>query len=327
MKKISLKCENCGAIMKVSEDKTEATCPYCKYKFLIEKEPTISELQEKEEKLSYAREKGKRDAINDTTRTNKTKNYFTTLLIIFITIGVVALIGYGIYNSLEELEDPFTCIDINFTGKDGTGSATIVNNNTCEYYSKLEYSLSKDSNLSEDEEIKVSVISSSYRLKINEKIYKVKGLNTYLNNLNDLNEKTISDIHEISYKILKNVKSTSFSGTITSLEPYKIYLRSNNKKNNTLYDVYKVKIKTSSGKVFEKYMVASYEDFILFKESNTFSYINVHYVGNTVQAGDPNVISASNKDYAGFITGFLTIEDFKLFINSSNDGTYIMTEK
>ena len=33
MKKIDLKCPSCGGIMKISEDKTEAVCPFCKYKF------------------------------------------------------------------------------------------------------------------------------------------------------------------------------------------------------------------------------------------------------------------------------------------------------
>ncbi len=46
MKKIDLKCPSCGGIMKVSEDKTEITCQYCKHKFLIEKEKTIEELKE-----------------------------------------------------------------------------------------------------------------------------------------------------------------------------------------------------------------------------------------------------------------------------------------
>lgn len=37
--------------MQVSPDKTEATCPYCKHKFLIQKDPTIEELKEKKKSL------------------------------------------------------------------------------------------------------------------------------------------------------------------------------------------------------------------------------------------------------------------------------------
>ena len=62
MKKIDLKCPSCGGIMKISEDKTEAVCPFCKYKFLIQKEKTLDELKAQEEAISYAREKGARQA-------------------------------------------------------------------------------------------------------------------------------------------------------------------------------------------------------------------------------------------------------------------------
>lgn len=69
--------------MQVSPDKTEATCPYCKHKFLIQKYPTIEELKEKEEKLSYAREKGIRDAMSEDKKKNR-KNTILTIILAFI---------------------------------------------------------------------------------------------------------------------------------------------------------------------------------------------------------------------------------------------------
>lgn len=53
MKKIDLTCPRCGAIMEVNEEKTEANCSYCRYKFLIEKDESLEEAKKRIHELAY----------------------------------------------------------------------------------------------------------------------------------------------------------------------------------------------------------------------------------------------------------------------------------
>lgn len=45
MKVIDLKCDSCGAVMHLNEDKTMAECPFCKNKKLIKKTEDINTLK------------------------------------------------------------------------------------------------------------------------------------------------------------------------------------------------------------------------------------------------------------------------------------------
>lgn len=326
MKKISLKCESCGGTMQVSPDKTEATCPYCKHKFLIQKDPTLDELKEKEEKLSYAREKGIRDAISENKRKNR-KHTILTMFFAFIGIIVIAVICTFVdYFAKEYMENPFKCIDVSFAGIEGKGKLIMNDNNSCENYSDLKFMPTKENNLNQNEKIKIVVTSDKFRFDEMEKEYTVTELSEYLKDLNNLTSEMINKIHKTTKAELQNMGSV-FYGKVASLEPYKFYLYTNNDKSNILYDVYKAKIKTRSGKVFVKYKAVYYENFAILNTKELFTYAKSYQVINSVLAGDPKIENAGDNNYAGYTYGFLTIDDFKIKINKENDGTFVIKER
>ena len=121
MKKIDLKCQNCGALMHVSEDKTEVVCPYCKNKFLLSKEENIVDLAKKEEQLSYARKSGERKAIEDSERRKKRAKFFSKLKVFMIIFIVISVSFFVSYFSLDYIADPFDCVSVEFVGVDGKG--------------------------------------------------------------------------------------------------------------------------------------------------------------------------------------------------------------
>ena len=324
MKIFELKCSNCGAKMKLSDDKSEAHCPYCRNKILITKELSLEERMKNEEHLSYAKEKGEIKA----RVAYKKRKRIISIVVVLIIIFLFFIKSYLNYMSLEYIENPFKCIDVSFYGIDGNGKVEILNNNTCENYNNMKFYISKENKLVEGESIVINVSSDVYRFGINKKDYKVSGLSMYLINLNDLTDEIIEKIHNFSYNFLnENVPGITFKGEIVKLFPYRLYLYSNGKNDNILYDVYKVGIKTKSGKIFEKFVVAYYEDFILLNNSELFSYSRLYYCGNIIKAGDSKVYSSSHKDYAGNIKGFEKIEDFEIFLNKNNDGTFEITKK
>lgn len=322
MKKIELKCSNCGANMKISPDKTEAICPYCANQFLIKKEATAEELAKKAEELSYAREKGEIRAIEE----HKKSKFKTTLLIIASMIAIMIASVLLYYYSLPYIDDPFKCISVKFTGIDENGTIDINDTKQCDI-TDIEYKVSKDGNLKEGEQINVFVISNKYRFGTSRKKYTVSGLSLYLTNPQVLTNKHITKLHDFSYKHLKSNLGITFKGEVVKLVPYKIFLYTNNKNKNTLYDLYKISIKTKSGKVYNKYVSAYYENFILLNNNELFSYSHSYHCGYSILAGDPNTYSTLSNDYVGFIIGFQDLNEFKMYINKKNDGSFEIKER
>lgn len=328
MKGIDLKCDRCGAEMQLNEEKTMAKCPYCKNKTLIKKEDDINTLKKHAAELGYVKEAGKQRAI-DEAESKRNKNKFKkTIKIILIIVCVIVVSFLVTHLSKEKVDDPFSCVNIGFSGIDGQGKINIVDNESCDYYSDIDFVVSKKEGIKEGEKITVTAVSDIYRFDVTSKEFKVEGLSLFLNDLNDLSDDVIKSIHEFSEDEINNGSlGITFRGTVVNLVPYKFYLESNNKDSNVLYDVYKISIKTNSGKVFDKFVVAYYEDFILTNNKTDFSYKKLYHCGNIIKAGDPNVYTANSKDYVGNISGFLTEAEFKAYLKSSNDGSYVVTER
>lgn len=82
-----LKCPNCGADLderKYSD--TSVTCPYCRSVFDVEKEKSIEEKAKDVEKLSYADEKGRLKALDESKKNeniNKIKKRVIKFFVIF----------------------------------------------------------------------------------------------------------------------------------------------------------------------------------------------------------------------------------------------------
>ena len=329
MKKIDLKCNGCGAPMQLSQDNSYAECPYCKNKVLLKTELSLEEQSKRAEELSYAKEKGEIRANEEAIKKQKRQKRKTIFLVILILIGIGGCSLLSTHYSKELMEDPFKCIDVKFSGIDGQGKAEIIDNETCSNYSDIDFYIANKTQLKENQTINVTVTSEKYRFDEYSKEYTVTGLSKYLTKLEQLTDEMITKLHTYSENHLREriTGGASFYGELVSLTPYKVYLSSNGSSKSILYDVYKATIKTSAGSKFDKFVVAYYENFLILSNKELFSYSRLWHCGNIIQAGDPSVQNANYKNYAGVMTGFLTIDDFKSYLNKENDGSFEITEK
>lgn len=314
MEKLDLTCPKCNGIMDYIEEKNEIICPYCGHKEVPQKKESIEDLAARTMQESYAREKGKQIAEEEKEKREKRKKFKFKIISILVLIILFILVGNLMQVSKEYVEDPFSLINVEFTGKNGSGYAKITILDKSK--SNIKYTLSKSEKLSENEIITVSVTQNSdYRFGTNSKQYTVKGLAQYVNNLENLDNSIKEEIHGISYEFLKRqLEDTySFNGTLVELAPYKIYLLTNssNSNYNILYDVYTAKIQAKSGNSYDKCLVIYYENLIVLP-NNKWSYDKKASGGSIVAAGDPATMNGLSKDYAGYLKGFLSIDDFEM---------------
>lgn len=327
MKKIDLKCTSCGGMMEISADKTQAVCPYCKNKTIFIEQKTPEESAKHAKELTYARRMGEHKARVVIAARTTFKKIITTIIVLAV-LGAIGFFGVkAVYLSLEPMEDPFTCIEVKFSGIDYSGKAEVIDNGTCENFSAIEFFVSKKEELKEGQKIKITAMSTEYRFEVKSKEYTVEGLSTFVHNLDDLTDEMIKKIHEYSYTHLnQTIKSSTFSnyGTIASLKPYKIYLYSNGTNDNTLFDVYQLKTKSKKGKIYTKIVVAYYNDFLKVPNEQLFSYSKLYHFGKSIPGGTN---AGANGDYMGFITGFESIKDFEMELTRENDGSYKVTNR
>lgn len=203
----------------------------------------------------------------------------------------------------------------------------IINNGKCENFLDINYTFSEENKLNEGEKVSLKATSEKYRFGVVTQEYTVTGLSKYLNNLDDLTEEILNKLHDFSYNHLKNNLGITFEGKVKKLVPYKLFLYTNGENDNILYDVYKISIKTKSGNIYDKFVVAYYSDFLILNNDELFSYSKLYHCGNIILAGDPSAFTTLSKNYAGFITGFINIEDFRSYINKKNDGSYEIKER
>ena len=320
IEKMDLSCPRCNGTMEYNKIKSELFCPYCRHRIVVKEEENLEELLLKEKKLSYARADGRNLAEEKAMKRRKMQNTLDKLrkvFIIFICIFAFIAIPRSItYFSKPNIDDPFEYITVTFSGITGNGQAII--NKSGEKSSNITYKLSKERELQEGETITITATSDIYRFNKNSKSIKVQGLNNYLFSLNDLNNEMREFIHSKSYDFLKNrlEKSFSFRGEIVSLEPYKMYLSTNNINKNILYDVYSAKIKAKTETIYEKFVIAGYENTIIVNEDNDlirFSGLNL--IGRTIVGGS----NINSRDYIGVITGFENINDLETYIYNNTD--------
>lgn len=321
MEKLSLTCPKCHGTMELNETKTEMICPYCRNKIIIDDD--IDKKAERIKKIAYAREEGERlaeeAAQKRNAKTNLKKKIRTKLIILGI-IAVLVSIGCMSYESnLEYVEDPFSYIDVSFSGVNHLGEAEISHKDNYKTY--IDYSISKDTNLSEGEKVTVTAKSSEYRLGIKSKEYTVEGLLSLLLDLKDLTDDMKDYIHNISYDFQhQEITGTySFDGELVSLEPYKFYLSTDGKTKNYLYDVYLAKIKAGNGITYDRYVVTRYEKVVITNnEGDLVRYSSKRHIGNLIRAGNPSAWS-QKEGYAGSIWGFYSIEELESYIKNNDD--------
>lgn len=326
MKKIVLKCDSCGATMELEENQKIAVCPFCKNKYYLDKEPDIEKLASDKEKMTYAEQMGRIKAMSNYQRKKNLKVFVTIIGIFILVITIIIFIAKGYVESLEYVEDPFECINVEFSGDDNNGQLIITDNKKCDYFYELKYKSTKSYKLKQGEKINISVYSSDYRFGVSSKEYKVTGLNIYLTDLSELTEPMIKKIHNLSSGTIKTKSiRTYYNGKVKSLTPYKLYLLTNKEDKNYLFDVYKLVNKSNSGKTYTKYVVAYYEDVVFTNNENLFKYIRLRYAGDMINAGSSkgNIFN----DGIGYIYGFNNMNEFESYLAREFDSALIKKVK
>lgn len=336
MKKIDLKCPRCGGIMQVSDDKTEANCSFCKNKFLIEKEKTLDEIKAQEEAVSYAREKGIRQAKEDVANQATKRSLKIFITIILVMAGFVAFAELTNYLSREYIKNPFECIDVSFKGENNHGEAIIKRNSNCNDKRGLNFDVEGENKyLKEGDKINVIAKGEKYRFGKRKKEYTVTGLASYLTNMEQLTKEILEKMHRLSYDKLKNEINADYDndGKMVSLTYFKTIIHTDNDTKNAAYDIYKLVSKTKTGKTYNLLVMAKIEGVKIYqKNDDLFSYENIKLDGIYIDLGGDMLASGSlsiDKNYIGTTLGFKNMEEIKNYLNSSKnnkDGTMVIKE-
>lgn len=257
MKIIDMTCPRCGASMKPGADKKSAACEYCGHHMII--------VQEKTAKETYAR--------TETVKKKKVSGGKIALIV----IGIIVLIQVAAAmagNLVKPQVNPFDCIDVSFRGSDGKGEIVVdLKNASGIDLNRIDFDISKEDRLYQGETISIYASSEDYRLLEKEKNYIVEGLDEYLKNLEDIPEDILEIIHVKAEAGLDlNLDRSKKMGVFQSLKPVKLFLQTDGKQTNHLYDVFEATFMTSGG---EKicYVMVCFNDVIMGKGEKT--YINM----------------------------------------------------
>lgn len=257
MKIIDMTCPRCGASMKPGEDKKSAACEYCGHHMII--------MQEKTAKETYAR--------TETVKKKKVSGGKIALIVIGIIV-LIQVVAAMAGNMVKPQVNPFDCIDVSFRGSDGKGEIVVdLKNASGIDLNRIDFDISKEDRLYQGETISIYASSEDYRLLEKEKNYIVEGLDEYLKNLEDIPEDILEIIHVKAEAGLDlNLDRSKKMGVFQSLKPVKLFLQTDGKQTNHLYDVFEATFMTSGG---EKicYVMVCFNDVIMGKGEKT--YINM----------------------------------------------------
>lgn len=257
MKIMDMSCPKCGAPLQVNADKEQAVCEYCGYNVLIEKEDTIEEIRQKAQSKSYGYHKGKLEAEAEVRRKQKLTKVVTTVIVMAVIIAIISIFA-GIGFLSKQKVNPFEHIKVSFEGTDGDGELIMETNAAAGIdYNYIDFDISKDDNLYQGEQITITATSVDYRLTESTKVYTVEGLDEYLKDPNDISQETLELIHT------KAEAGLDFDFDIFMyMEPVKLFLLTDGKQTNTLFDVFGVHFMTQNGEQVY-YVPARFEDVVV----------------------------------------------------------------
>lgn len=285
MKKIDLTCPKCSAILKVDRHKEEAVCEYCGYRMLLEREDTTEEIYVKAQAKSYGYHKGRLKAEEEIKTSRRCRKIIITV-IVFMILVVLALFSVFTEEMSKVKINPFDYIQVSFQGKDGKGEVLIETMNVSEEVdiNRVDFNISKERGLSEGETITIQASGDDYVLLKTTKTYTVEGLDEYLKELENLSEEAIELIHVHAESTLKlNLDSSKNAGNFIDMKPVKLFLLTDGKQKNRLYDVFEARFATGSGEK-KLYVVAYFNDVIVRNGTQaSVSMAGGMYMGNITQ--------------------------------------------
>ena len=317
VEKIDLSCPQCGGNMERDTERQMLHCPYCGHEVMLQHNDAAS-IKEK----AYARQQGILQANAEAEKKKKLSKVKVGLIIVGVIFAFIA--AAMVYNALQPKVNPFDYIAVEFSGTTGDGTAEIVylpTENDEVNPREISYRLSERAYLSEGDTVTVTASSSTYNLSPTSKAYKVKGLDTYLAELNAISDKAVEMIHNKSdMTVDMATDGLGISLRPTSTTPCVMYLTTDGKSGNTLYDIYKAVYPEKDGSTADRYIVVYYTNIVIRDTAEpTMSYDSTMYTGQIIETLD--------KGYGGYVTGYKSLKDAKADILSHQSKAVTLQER
>ena len=248
MKTLDLTCSKCGATMKAETTKGIATCQYCGHQMIFE-------FGDKKETIIYR----EREVLVE--KTHSPKRVGTA---VFLGVVAVIMMFAAMGHVSKPKINPFDYISVSFHGIDGDGELTmdVINVSTQVDANRIRFDASKDDYLLQGESITITAKSDDYRLEEEVKVYMVEGLDEYVKDVKDIPDSALPLIHAKAESSLSiNIDNAVGTGEFKGMKPVKMYLLSDGKQENELYDVYEAQF---AGDGWEKtlYLMVGFSDVI-----------------------------------------------------------------
>lgn len=308
MKVVDMTCPKCGASLKLDSEKKNAdgpilyVCDYCCHHILIEQEETIEEIRAKAQSKSYGYHMGKIKAEEEAVKKKKYRNIKIAAVVICIIL-FIALIPSALAELLKPMINPFDYVEVSFKGKDGEGKAVIDVINVSEDIdaNRIEFDISKTDYLSEGNTISIRAESDDYRLTQRTKTYKVEGLDEYLKDLDAISEEALENIHIKSEAVLEfNLDRSKSTQVFIDMRPVKLFLTTDGKQSNTLYDVFEAHFAVENGE--KTYYVMVYFDNVVLRQGTQ----QIWDMSGGMYSGDLIQVEGSL-----FISGYSSLEEVR----------------
>lgn len=289
-------CPKCGATMNLNEEKGKAECTYCGYRKLVERRETIAELRERIKAQSYGYHKGRMEAEAEAEKKRKLRSFKKTITVIGVLAAFVILVNFC-QEMVKPKVNPFDLVNVTFEGTDGRGEVSLEKLSGMEGVdvNRISYNISKKTSLLEGETITIKAESSEYRLEESTRTYVVEGLDLYLTDLTDIPEDALALIHAKAENVLElNLDGPKDLGYLVEMKPVKLFLTTDGKQTNELYDVFEVRFEVN-GAESVCYVMAAFDNVLVrHEEQASLSMSYGMYYGHMTQVSGAIWIIAYN---------------------------------
>lgn len=297
MKWIDMSCPKCGAVMKADLEKGKVVCEYCGNLMLLDRGDNAEEIQKKAQAKSYGYYKGRLKAEAEAEKSMQRKTRARKVLTFILVTGCIVLLGVfanGMGKLAKPVVNPFDCITVSFQGNDGKGEL-VVTDNAIEGVdvNRIKYDISKERNLYQGEIISIKAVSDAYRLTEKERFYTAEGLDEYLKSLDNISKEAMKLIHARAESVLDlNLDTTKKLDYLVNMTPVKLFLLTDGKQSNILYDVFEVQFNSYAGECTH-YVVVYFNDVIIRNTEQTSLDMSYGmYIGSLTQVAGSTFIMA-----------------------------------
>lgn len=334
MNTYDMTCPKCGATMNLNTEEEKLHCPYCNHEIMVELEDTPDEIREKEYAKSYGYHSGKYKAEKEYGIKRKKESRKSTkiaLVVIFMLIAVLCLpcilgaLGIFIAQASRPEINPFEYIEVSFSGTDGYGELIItelVNEEIA--VDEISFDVSRDDGLSVGDKVRITASSVEYKLKEDVRIYTVEGLDEYIKSLDNLTQEEMDVIHvNAENEYGSRIAELKENNLLISYKPVKMFLITDEKQANALYDVYEFNVSTISGEQ-TYYAVVEFRSIMLQKtEPLTIRCSWTDF------SGDGYCLNEDGWNYSErvYFYGYSSLDEVRTYVTSEMESGMVLKER